>query len=138
MTSTGERRFEVFGFDVPWEHAVGYSQGLRTGDLVKVSGQLSHDLDGNVLHAGNFPAQLEATLGNLDRVLSNFGAHRSDVVEVNVYIVDLRANFDAAVAGLKWYFDDHRPTNTTVGVTALAFPQQLVEVAATAILPTQP
>jgi enamine deaminase RidA (YjgF/YER057c/UK114 family) len=55
-------------------------------------------------------------------------------VEVNVFIVDLRANFDAALAGARHYFDGHRPAINTIGVSALAFPAQLIEVAATAVL----
>lgn len=130
-------RFELFAFGVPWEDAAGYSQGLRAGNLLRVSGQLSHDLDGNFLHGDDFDGQLEATLENLGRVLAHYRAKRTDVIEVNVFVVDLRANFDAAIAGSKRFFGDHRPANNTIGVDALAFPEQLIEIAATALLPAR-
>jgi 2-iminobutanoate/2-iminopropanoate deaminase len=126
--------FEYFGFGVPWEEAANYSQALRAGDLLFISGQLSHDPDGNFLGEGNFEAQADATFENLDRVLAKFSAERSDIVEVNVFIVDLRTHFDAAIAGCKRYFGEHRPATNTIGVDALAFPEQLLEIAATAVL----
>lgn len=135
MTSTNGSRFEQFGFGVPWEDAASYSQAVRAGNLLFVSGQLSHDLDGTFLHAGDLEAQTAATLDNLDRVLAQFRAQRSDIVEVNVFLVDLRSNFDAAVAGMKRYFEAHRPASSVVGVESLAFPEQLIEIAATVVLP---
>jgi enamine deaminase RidA (YjgF/YER057c/UK114 family) len=135
MTTTSGSRFVHFGFGVPWEDAANYSQAVRAGNLLFISGQLSHTPEGTFLHAGDFEGQATVTLENLDRVLAEFGAERTDIVEVNVFIVDLRAHFDAALAGLKRYFGDHRPANNTIGVDALAFPEQLIEIAATVVLP---
>jgi len=135
MTTTSGSRFEHFGFGVTWEDAASYSQAVRAGNLLFVSGQLSHDPDGTFLHAGDFEAQAAATLDNLDRVLSQFKAQRSDIVEINVFLIDLRANFDAAVAGTRRYFEPHRPASNVFGVESLAFPEQLIEIAATVVLP---
>lgn len=126
--------FEKFGFDVPWEDAAGYSQAVRAGDLVFISGQLSHDEAGNFLGADDFDTQVRATFDNLDRVLERFGAERSDIAEVNVFLVNLRTHFDATAAGCKEYFGEHRPANNLIGVDALAFPDQLLEIAATVVL----
>ena len=134
MTTTNTSGFEHYGHGVPWEAASSYSQGVRAGNLLFISGQLSHDMDGTFLHAGDFQAQASLTFQNLDRVLQRFQAERADIVEVNVFIVDLRAHFDAALAGVKGYFNGHRPANNTIGVSALAFPEQLIEVEATAVL----
>jgi 2-iminobutanoate/2-iminopropanoate deaminase len=128
-------RFVHFGFGVPWEDAASYSQAVRAGSLLFISGQLSHAPDGTFLHAGDFEGQVTVSLENLDRVLGQFGAERSDIVEVNVFIVDIRAYFDAALVGVKRYFGEHRPANNTIGVDGLAFPEQLIEIAATAVLP---
>ncbi len=126
--------FEKFGFGVPWEEAANYSQAVRAGDLLFISGQLSHDEAGSFVGAGDFGAQVRATFDNLDRVLERFDAERSDIAEVNVFVVELRTNFDATAAGCKAYFGEHRPANNLIGVEALAFPDQLLEVAATVVL----
>jgi 2-iminobutanoate/2-iminopropanoate deaminase len=135
MATSGSSHFVHFGFGVPWEEAASYSQAVRAGNLVFISGQLSHTPDGTFLHAGDFAGQAAVTLENLDRVLAEFGAGRSDIAEVNVFVVDIRANFDAALAGVKRYFGEHRPANNTIGVDGLAFPEQLIEIAATVVLP---
>ena len=137
MSDTIGNRFETFGFGVPWEDAAGYSQALRAGNTLFVSGQLSHDAEGNFLHVGDFEGQTQVTFENLDRVLGQFGAQRSDIVEVNVFVVNLRENFDAATAASKRYFEPHRPASNILGVEALAFPDQLIEIAATVALAGQ-
>jgi 2-iminobutanoate/2-iminopropanoate deaminase len=137
MATSHSSRFVHFRFGVPWEDAASYSQAVRAGDLLFVSGQLSHTPDGTFMHAGDFAGQAELTFENLDRILSEFGAARTDIVEVNVFVVDIRANFDAALAGAKHYFGDYRPANNTIGVDGLAFPEQLIEIAATVVLPEQ-
>jgi 2-iminobutanoate/2-iminopropanoate deaminase len=134
MTTNGRGRFQTFGFGVPWEDAANYSQAVRAGNLLFISGQLSHTPEGEFLHAGDFAGQAAVTLENLDRVLAEFGAERSDIVEVNVFVVDIRQNFEAGLAGVKSYFGDHRPANNTIGVAGLAFPEQLIEIAATVVL----
>jgi enamine deaminase RidA (YjgF/YER057c/UK114 family) len=124
-----------FNFGLPWEDAAGYSQGLRRGSVLRISGQLSHDLDGNFLHAGDFIGQARVTFENLDRVLAHFGAQRHDVIETNIYIRDIRENFTDFAALHKEYFGDHRPASNAFGVVGLALPDQLIEVAAHVILP---
>jgi enamine deaminase RidA (YjgF/YER057c/UK114 family) len=126
--------FEHFGFGVPWEDLANYSQAVRAGDLLFISGQLSHDADGNFLGEGDVEAQADTTLANLDLVLRHFGAQRSDIAEINVFLMDLRSNFAPAMAACKRYFGDHRPASNVFGTAALALPQQLIEIAATAVL----
>ncbi len=127
-------KFEHFGFGVPWEDAANYSQAVKAGNLLFISGQLSHDEDGTFIGEGDFEQQLETTFVNLDKVLARFGADKTDIVEVNVYLVNFRENFEASGAGLVKYFGEHRPAANALGVTALAFPPQLIEIAAHAVL----
>jgi enamine deaminase RidA (YjgF/YER057c/UK114 family) len=127
-------RFEHFGFGVPWEDLNNYSQAVRAGDRLFVSGQVAHDSEGNFLGEGDITVQTEATLANLDRVLQRFGAERSDVVETNIFLVDLRTNFAPAMAVCKRYFGDHRPASNAFGVVALVLEPQLIEISAHALL----
>lgn len=133
-TDTGRGTFEHFGFGVPWEDTGNYSQGVLAGNLLFIAGQLAHDLEGNLLGEGDFAVQADGSLGNIGLVLAAFGAERSDIVELTVYVVDLRTNFDAALAAGRKYLGGHRPAVTVVGVEALAFPTQLIEISAKAVL----
>ncbi|MEU3854961.1 Rid family hydrolase [Streptomyces sp. NPDC029554] len=123
-------RTEEFNFGVPWESLYGYSQALRVHDTVYISGQLSHDEDGNFVGAGDFELQVKTTLANLDTVLAHFGAERSHVVQTTVLVRNLRENFAATARLHSDYFGQHRPTSTVTGVPDLALPEQLVEIGA--------
>ncbi len=127
-------RFEHFGFGVPWEDLANYSQAVRAGDLLFISGQLSHDLEGNFLNEGDVEAQTDVALGNVDVILRRFGAQRSDIAEMNIFLMDVRANFAPAMAACKRWLGEHRPASNLWGVTELALPEQLIEIAATAVL----
>jgi enamine deaminase RidA (YjgF/YER057c/UK114 family) len=126
--------FTTFGFDVPWEQGYGYSQALRAGPLLFVSGQLSHDAQARFLGEGDFELQVRTSFANLDRVLAHFGATKERVVETTIYVRDLRKHFDALARLNREYFGAHRPASTVLGVADLALPQQLVEIAAVAVL----
>lgn len=119
---------DVFNHDVPAESEFGYSQAIRSGDLVHVSGQLSLDEAGEFLYTDDFVAQLKQTYVNLDKVLAHYGATRNQVVSQVLYVVDLRQNAAATAEGNLAYFGDHRPASTVLGVTELTFPGQVVEI----------
>ncbi len=90
--------------------------------------------DGNLLGEGEFAVQADGALANIGLVLEAFGAERSDIVEMTVYVVELRTNFDAALAAGRKYLGSHRPAVTVIGVEGLAFPSQLIEISAKAVL----
>ncbi|MFE6102624.1 RidA family protein [Streptomyces laurentii] len=119
-----------FSFGMPWEELYGYSQAMRVGETVYVSGQLSHDQKGAFVGADDFGLQVTTTLANLDLVLEHFGASRRQIVETTVLVRNLRENFDTTARLHAAYFGEHRPTSTVMGVSDLALPDQLVEIGA--------
>ncbi|MFF5977521.1 RidA family protein [Streptomyces olindensis] len=127
-----------FGFGMPWESLYGYSQATRVGDTVYVSGQLSHDGHGNFVGAGDFELQVRTTLENLDLVLRQFGAERSQITETTVLVRNLRENFDTTARLHAEYFGEHRPASTVMGISDLALPDQLVEIGALVRLDAKP
>jgi 2-iminobutanoate/2-iminopropanoate deaminase len=124
-----------YSFGLPWEQGYGFAQAIQVGPTLYISGQLSHDLEANFVGDGDFELQVRTTFANLDRVLEAHGAQREHVVQTTVYVKQLGQHF-AAIARLHAeYFGAHRPTSTVLGVADLALPPQLVEIAATAIVP---
>jgi 2-iminobutanoate/2-iminopropanoate deaminase len=128
---------KTFGFGMPWESLYGYSQALQAGETLYISGQLSHDLTGSFVGAGDFELQMKTTLANLDLVLEHFGATRNQIVETTVLVRYLRENFDTTARLHAEYFGGHRPTSTVMGVSDLALPDQLVEIGAVVRLDLQ-
>jgi enamine deaminase RidA (YjgF/YER057c/UK114 family) len=122
-------------FGVPWENGYGFAQAIQVGPTVYISGQLSHDMEANFVGSGDFELQVRTTFTNLDRVLEAYGLQREHVVQTTVYVKDLRQNFEAIGRLHAEYFGEHRPTSTVLGVVDLALPEQLVEIAAVAVVP---
>ncbi|MER7716252.1 RidA family protein [Streptomyces flaveolus] len=110
------------------ESDFGYSQAIRSGELIHVSGQLSFDEAGEFLYPGDFAAQLKQTYANMDKVLDHYSATRNQVVSQTLYVVNLRQNAAATAEGNLKYFGDHRPVSTVLGVTELTLPGQVIEI----------
>ncbi|MEV8090713.1 RidA family protein [Streptomyces nigra] len=121
---------ESYEYGVPWESAFGYSQAVRAGNTLYVSGQLSHDESGTFIGSGDFELQVRSTLQNLDRVLDHYGAARNQIVETTVLVKELRKHFDTVARLHAEYCGENRPTSTVMGVSELALPQQLIEIGA--------
>ncbi|WP_432011155.1 RidA family protein [Streptomyces cucumeris] len=119
---------DVFHHNVPAESDFGYSQAIRSGELIHVSGQLSLDEAGTFVYAHDFTAQLKQTYANMDKVLDHYTVSRKQVISQTLYGVDLRRNAAATADGNLAYFGDHRPVSTVLGISELTFPGQVIEI----------
>jgi enamine deaminase RidA (YjgF/YER057c/UK114 family) len=122
----------IYNHGVPWEEGFSVTQARRVDGIIYVSGQFSHDMQGRFVGEGDFEAQARKSLENLDRVLAGFDATKSDLAEMVVYLTNPREHFERYVQLHKAYVEDHRPAVTLIGVSGLAFPQQLIEIRAVA------
>ncbi|MER8225976.1 RidA family protein [Streptomyces sp. NPDC094143] len=119
---------DLYDHGIPAEKYFGYTQAIRSGELIHVSGQLSFDDAGGFDPEDDIAAQLARTYMNLDKVLAHFGATRDQVVSQTLYVVDLVRNAEVVAEGNRAYFGAHRPVSTALGVTELTFPGQAVEI----------
>lgn len=118
-----------------------YSHATRVdfggGALVFVSGQLSVDVNRDVVGEGDAAVQAKQVFTNIAEVLEAHGATMRDVVSTNTYLADI--DDLAAVNEVRArHSPDDPPTSTTVQVGALARPAFLVEIEAVAALATSP
>lgn len=100
--------------------AIGpYSQAIRSGELLHTSGQIPLDPATGELVAGGIEAQAERTLDNLEAVLAAAGAGWCDVLQAQIYLVDL-GDF-AVVNGIyaRRFEGIEPPARVTIGVAAL-------------------
>ncbi|HEX6114223.1 MAG TPA: RidA family protein [Geminicoccaceae bacterium] len=136
---------EVANLGMPWEEQYGYAQAIKVGDTIYVSGQLSHDDQGNMVapapldtagriaEHGNMGAQMAQSYANLKKVLASFGATMDDVVEEVVYVTDMDAAFAVAGEVRREAYGGAPVVASTILVTPrLAFPDQLIEIKAIA------
>ena len=105
-----------------------YSQGLRAGDFIFVSGQGPLDPATGKIVGGTIEEQTARTLENIKAILEAGGATMADVVKVTAHLTDL-SNFAAYNKVYATYFPDPKPVRTTVGSQLLGM---LVEIDAIA------
>ena len=99
--------------------AVGpYSQAVVAGDHIFCSGQIALDPSTGALVSGDFRAEAERVLANLEAVLRAAGASFADVVRATVYLTDL-ADFAVFNELYAARFAQPFPARVTVGVAAL-------------------
>ena len=99
--------------------AIGpYSQGVRAGDTLYLSGQIPLDPATGEIVAGDIAAQATRVFENLKAVLAAGGATFDDVVRVGIYMTDL-GNFGAVNEVMKKYFREPYPARSTIGVASL-------------------
>ncbi len=91
-----------------------YSQGLRAGDFVFVSGQGPLDPETGRVAGDTIEEQTRRTLENVKAILEAAGASMDDVVKATVHLSDL-ALFDRYNGVYAEFFADPKPTRTTVG-----------------------
>jgi 2-iminobutanoate/2-iminopropanoate deaminase len=91
-----------------------YSQGLRAGDFIFVSGQGPLNPDTGVIVGGSIEEQTAQTLDNIKAILEAGGGSMADVVKVSAHLSDLSL-FPGYNQVYSSYFPDPKPARTTVG-----------------------
>lgn len=98
--------------------AIGtYSQAVRVGDTVYLSGQIGLDPQSMQMVEG-IEAQVERVFQSMKAVAEAAGGSLADVVKVNIYLTDL-ANFAKVNEGMARYFSAPYPARAAVGVKEL-------------------
>ncbi len=114
---------------------------VATGSrMVFIAGQVARDAEGGKVGEGDFAAQVEQCYLNIGTALAEVGGTFDDVVKLTVYLVDWAPEKmplfaeGVARAAAKLGVQPLAPL-TGIGVAALAEPDLMVAVAATAVLP---
>jgi enamine deaminase RidA (YjgF/YER057c/UK114 family) len=106
------------------------------GGTVFTAGACPIDAQGCVVEPGDIPAQTRRTLDNLAVALGAGGCSLGDVLKTTVYVASAEhADLLAAWAVVEEDFGTDGPPSTLLGVAALGFTGQLVEIEAVAALP---
>jgi 2-iminobutanoate/2-iminopropanoate deaminase len=131
MTTTSREEFRVDGLPEPVSH---YTDAVRWGDLLYVSGCVAVTAGGDVAAPGDAQAQAELALDYLGRALRAAGSGPGHVLKVTVFLTRM-ADRVAVNEARKKFFGDARPASTLVEVSALIRPELLVEIEAVAGIP---
>jgi reactive intermediate/imine deaminase len=99
--------------------AIGtYSQAVRVGDTVYLSGQIPTDPSTGELVTGDIRLQAQRAFTNLREIALAAGTTLDAAVRVTIYLTDLR-HFAAINETMAQYFHEPYPARVTIGVAAL-------------------
>jgi reactive intermediate/imine deaminase len=99
--------------------AIGvYSQAVRVGNTIWVSGQIPLDPATKEMVGGDVEAQVRRVFENLKAIVLAAGASLDDVVKATVFLTDLK-NFALVNQVMAEYFREPYPARAAVGVAAL-------------------
>jgi len=110
---------------------------IATGrKMVFISGQTAWDARKNIVGGESVLEQARQAFRNLETAMEAAGSTLKDVVALRIYVVDYQAESGTAVGtALREFFSpENPPASTWIGVSALAVPEFLIEIEATAVL----
>jgi len=99
--------------------AIGtYSQAVKVGNTVYLSGQIALDPESMTMVDGDTEVEIRRVLDNLQAVARAAGGSLDDMVKLNVFLVDL-ANFALVNRVMAEYFHEPYPARAAIGVASL-------------------
>jgi len=111
-------------------------QAVVANDVVYLRGQIGQDLDTREsVGIGDVEAQAEKAMANIAMLLEEAGSSLDHIVKVVVYLIDPRYREPVYRVMGRW-LEGVFPVSTGLVVSALARPEWLVEIDATAVIPT--
>jgi 2-iminobutanoate/2-iminopropanoate deaminase len=108
-----------------------YTDAVRFGDLLFISGMVALDERKNVIAPGDVVGQAEFIFATIGRVLAQAGGGFENVLRVTVYLLDVADRTRINPVRQK-FFGATKPASTLIGVRDLALPGLLIEVEAIA------
>jgi len=104
--------------------------------MVFISGQTAWDERKNIVGGDSVLEQARQAFRNLEKAMKEAGGTLKDVVALRIYVVDYQAECGTAIGiALREFFSTQNPpASTWIGVSALADPEFLIEIEATAVL----
>jgi reactive intermediate/imine deaminase len=126
---TSREEIRVLGQSEPISH---YTDAVRVGDLVFVSGCVPVDGEGRLVGGDDVVAQARQTFANVGAVLAAAGSSFADVAKVTIYLTDVddRPRINPI---RQEFFGEARPASTLVEVNRLAISGAKIEVEAVAV-----
>src|ERR671922_2986384 len=120
---------ETKSLGMSWEKEYGYSQAVKVDNTIYVSGQVSHDDNGNIVGRGDMEVQMRQAYANIKKVLAQYGATMDNIVDEVLFVTDMDAAFAARVKCKQEVFSGNPVlASTIVQVQRLAFPELMVEI----------
>lgn len=110
-----------------------WSNALRVGDMLFISGTVSRASDGVTIEGSNEYEQAKVIFGKIRHLVETAGGAMSDIVKMTIYVVNIKQNTEVWRARQEFFTGDF-PCSSLVEVRNLATPEILVEIEAIACI----
>lgn len=116
-----------------WESIVGYSRGVRIGNVIEISGTCSVDATGAPYAPGEPYLQTQRALEIILNAITELGGKIEDVIRTRIYVTNIN-DWEQVGKAHGEIFHSIGPVTTMVEVSKLISPEYVVEIEATAIV----
>ena len=111
-----------------------WSNAIRAGDMLFISGQVARPFEGGTQMVGKDEyEQTKQIFSRIDRIIKAAGGTMDNLVKMTIYVVDIKKNTEVWRARREFFTGDF-PASTLVEVRSLAKPEVLVEIETVAYL----
>ena len=111
-----------------------WSNGIRAGDFLFISGQVARPFEGGrTLVGSNEYEQTKQIFSRIKRICEAAGGSLEDIVKMTIFLVNIKNNTEVWRARREFFTGDF-PASTLVEVRSLAGPETLVEIETVAYL----
>jgi len=111
-----------------------WSNAIRAGDMLFISGQVARPFEGGTGIVGKDEyEQTKQIFSRIDRIIKAAGGTMDELVKMTIYVVDIKKNTEVWRAHREFFSGDF-PASTLVEVRSLAKPEVLVEIETVAYL----
>ena len=110
-----------------------WSNALRVGDMLFISGTVSRAPDGVSIQGSSEYEQARIIFGKIRHLVEAAGGAMSDIVKMTIYVVNIKQNTEVWRARQEFFTGDF-PCSTLVEIRNLATPEILVEIEAIACI----
>lgn len=119
---------DVRSLGMPWETSAIYSQAMKVGDTIYISGQLGHDEKGELV-GPDMESQTRRTYANIEKLLQMYGAGLDNLVQQVIFVTDIPKAVEVlGPVRAELFKGIIPPTDTLVEVRRLAFETQMIEI----------
>ena len=101
-----------------------FSEAVRVGNWLILSGQLGIDREAGILVSGGIKAETQQTMENIKRTLEKYGSSLDQVVKCTVMLTDI-SEWSAMNEVYVTYFPNHKPARSAFGTSGLALGARL-------------
>ncbi len=116
-----------------WEDHVGYSRGIRRGQVIEIAGTTAVDAAGRVVGVDDPYAQTIFIIQKARSAIEELGGSLEQVIRTRIYVTDI-TRWEAVGRAHGEFFGKIKPAVTMVEVSSLVQPGMLVEIEFTALV----